>query len=800
MNSRLRTCVVTLALLALPSGALAVENIWPHAAGPPLRFGWGSVGYEGFDAIPDGAGGFYAAMDNSYEAWVQHVLPSGRLAWPFYEVELGLGGGGYGQPAISTDGFGGVLVAWEAHGGSPTQELRVQRVLASGTLAPGWPDGGVPVAPSSDYDYYCDVVPDGSGGALVSYIRSGPYRVHVSHLLADGTLDPNWPVDGVAVQLSGSTSSRPQLFPDGQGGAIVLYLDETPPRSLIAARVTAAGQANPGNFSGGLLLGYSTGMNFAGELAANGKVHVAWTDSRTGQPEVYVTSVNHFGYGLDTDLFGRQLTTTPLASESYPVLATDGAGNTVVAWISGSQLLGARLKLDLSTHPAWPEGGVVVSPNGGGGPYFPSVASDGAGGLLLTWLDSWAPQALWAQRLDPDGTRPSGWSPNGNVLSTSVLINSWPVTIHDGERGIIGAFGDQARLAANRLRWDGTHGLLEQTVLLQLADVPNDQGGRLALQWRASEIDTLPSNAVGSYFVWRRMPELAARARLERGARMLRDHESAAAAEPGAIRVTESAASIQAYWEYLGHTPARAWTGYGMTVSTNSDQLGPGAPAPWEVFMVESVSPAGVVIATSVPDSGYSVDNLSPSPPAAFAAVRAGGATHLHWLPSGESDFREYRLHRGPDVGFVPDDANLVAVLPDTGHVDAGPAGACYKLAALDVHGNASTYAVVHAGQTVDVGAAPAGELSFSPVRPNPARNRATLAFVLPRAGHVRLAVYDVSGRLARTLVDASLAAGTHHESWDLRDESGVALAPGVYLARLETAAGTRVRRVAVIE
>jgi GH25 family lysozyme M1 (1,4-beta-N-acetylmuramidase) len=73
--------------------------------------------------------------------------------------------------------------------------------------------------------------------------------------------------------------------------------------------------------------------------------------------------------------------------------------------------------------------------------------------------------------------------------------------------------------------------------------------------------------------------------------------------------------------------------------------------------------------------------------------------------------------------------------------------------------------------------------------QPNPFNPRTTIRFDLPDAGRVRLAVYDVAGRLIRTLVDADLPRGTHEEVWDGRDEAGQAVASGSYFAKLNAGA-----------
>jgi hypothetical protein len=68
---------------------------------------------------------------------------------------------------------------------------------------------------------------------------------------------------------------------------------------------------------------------------------------------------------------------------------------------------------------------------------------------------------------------------------------------------------------------------------------------------------------------------------------------------------------------------------------------------------------------------------------------------------------------------------------------------------------------------------------------PNPFNPLTTLRFDYPAGGRVRLEVYDVAGRLIRTLLDADLPAGSHRAVWDGKDERGMGVASGSYFARL---------------
>jgi len=68
---------------------------------------------------------------------------------------------------------------------------------------------------------------------------------------------------------------------------------------------------------------------------------------------------------------------------------------------------------------------------------------------------------------------------------------------------------------------------------------------------------------------------------------------------------------------------------------------------------------------------------------------------------------------------------------------------------------------------------------------PNPFNPRTNFAFDLPEAQLVRLAVYDLRGRLVRTLTRETLPAGHHVVTWDGTDDGGATVASGTYVVTI---------------
>ena len=82
---------------------------------------------------------------------------------------------------------------------------------------------------------------------------------------------------------------------------------------------------------------------------------------------------------------------------------------------------------------------------------------------------------------------------------------------------------------------------------------------------------------------------------------------------------------------------------------------------------------------------------------------------------------------------------------------------------------------------------------------PNPFNPTTTLRFGLSTADRVRLEVYDVAGRLVRTLVNADLPAGTHSAVWDGKDARGAGAASGSYVAMLRAGGKTASIRMLLV-
>ena len=70
---------------------------------------------------------------------------------------------------------------------------------------------------------------------------------------------------------------------------------------------------------------------------------------------------------------------------------------------------------------------------------------------------------------------------------------------------------------------------------------------------------------------------------------------------------------------------------------------------------------------------------------------------------------------------------------------------------------------------------------------PNPFNPRVNIHFTMPKAGLALVQIFDMRGRLVRTLLNAQHPAGEDTVIWQGDDDSGRAMASGVYQVRLAT-------------
>jgi hypothetical protein len=209
------------------------------------------------------------------------------------------------------------------------------------------------------------------------------------------------------------------------------------------------------------------------------------------------------------------------------------------------------------------------------------------------------------------------------------------------------------------------------------------------------------------------------------------------------------------------------------------------------------------------PYTGYEVvaminhNPLSAQPPAVPQLSVLGGQVQLSWdLPEGQ--YQGYQVYRREEAG---QDTRLTGE-PGTISGDRvtfidRPAGfepgtvLYYSYTLISAAGVESPRSPEVEFEVPDV---PAQVTRLLPSVPNPFNPRTRIRFAVAEAGPVRVAIYDVTGRLIRDLVSESMNAGSHEEVWQGRDNNGRQVPSGAYYVRLVTPDGTDSRKIMLLK
>lgn len=196
-------------------------------------------------AVSDGAGGAIVAWrdarNGNNDIYAQRLDADGNALWTNGGVAICTATNSQDVPAITMDGAGGAIIAWEDSRNGIDLDVWAQRVDASGNVQ--WAANGVAVVTASWSQSDIQILADGAGGAFLAWWdqRNTPsgWDIFAQRVNASGTTQ--WITNGVFVLGPGSSGQQPDIVSDGAGGLIVAAADGSGNLDVYAQRVDASG-------------------------------------------------------------------------------------------------------------------------------------------------------------------------------------------------------------------------------------------------------------------------------------------------------------------------------------------------------------------------------------------------------------------------------------------------------------------------------------------------------------------------------------------------------------------------------
>ncbi len=317
--------------------------------------------------------------------------------------------------------------------------------------------------------------------------------------------------------------------------------------------------------------------------------------------------------------------------------------------------------------------------------------------------------------------------------------------------------------------------LSSSATLTGVSDVPGDSGLQVRLSWVASRHDISGGDhSITEYSIYRRY--------------------DGSAEGPPAVASDPCLAYPPGQWDFVKTIPADMENQYATVVPTLADSNYSGVP--WAVFFVRTRTTEQGVFFDSQPDSGFSVNNLQPSPPTGLTVDYSPPAgTQLSWNSSSEPRFAHYRIYRSTEPYTPVQPATLLAITTETEFFDETSTEYFYQLTLMTLDGQES-----HPSWDLTPATEVLPSLELLPNTPNPFNPLTQLNFLVSGTPHpVSLVVYDARGMKVRDLLAQPLAAGWHSVIWNGRDDSGQSCASGLYHARLRQGPVQRVQKMTLV-
>jgi hypothetical protein len=655
--------------------------------------------------VTDGAGGSIIAWqdfrsNSSYDIYAQRINAAGVVLWTANGVVISAAANNQLNPTIATDGGGGAIITWlDERGPGINKDIYAQRIDAAGVVQ--WTANGVAISTAANEQQNPAIVSDGAGGAIITWqdTRTDPANdIYAQRINAAGAVQ--WAANGVAISTAANDQALPAIVTDGAAGAIIAWQDFRGfSNDVYAQRINAAGAVQWA--LNGVAISIAAFSQETPRLVSDGAggAVIAWGDIRGGVDyDIFAQRVNASGVA-QWDVDGVAVSTAA-NNQYYLDIAGDGAGGAIIAWAdfrTGLQNDIYCQRINASGAALWAGTGAAIS-TVTGSKNLPVIVADGAGGALIAWQDSrngWG--NIFAQRVNASGV--GQWASDGAAISTSEPTKNQPSIVSDGAAGAIIAWqdfraGGTSDIYAQNINGIGLLG--DGSVKIQaVKDVKNDQGGKVNVYWNASPYDVHGDyNPIVFYSVFRGMRPSSVSA----SAVAVSSNQYLSMKKEGTLTsnyymkdYSTMSAADTIYWQWIDDVRARKLENYVYAVPTLADSTPQGTSK--EYFMISSslyTSDSWL----SAPDSGYSVDNLAPIPPAGLmAAIQAGPQVKLTWDSPTDPDVKSYAVYRSVTSGFTPAPGNAIGTASSTSFIDASPPPASilyYRIIASDVHNNVS--------------------------------------------------------------------------------------------------------------
>ena len=367
------------------------------------------------------------------------------------------------RPKLIADGSGGAVLVWEDSRNGTDYDIYAQRIDSEGK--PMWRRGGIAVSTAIGSQRNPKIVMDGTGSFVITWFdrRNGKNNdIYAQRVSPEGRR--RWTSDGITVCSAQNDQYDPVPVSDGLTGTVIVWQDRRNENDydIYAQHIDRAG--NTKWKESGLPICRVSGEQDNHQVVSDkrGNIVVTWQDRRNGNDyDIYAQRIDQQG------TVKWAANGTPVSNVKYdqrlPRMIAGGNGNVIMVWQdkrNGSDYDIYAQRIDAAGKSQWTQNGIAVCKIANN-QYEPRPASDGNGGVVITWqdyrkgadctfdafdqhdntkadlceekqLNDWN---IYAQHIDISGR--AKWTANGITISSSNVDQLKPQPAYDGKGGTI---------------------------------------------------------------------------------------------------------------------------------------------------------------------------------------------------------------------------------------------------------------------------------------------------------------------------------------------------------------------------
>ncbi|HUV35406.1 MAG TPA: T9SS type A sorting domain-containing protein [Patescibacteria group bacterium] len=644
--------------------------------------------------------------------------------------------------------------------------LLLMLALAPEIGAQYWPLNGIPVCIAQGEQSVPALVPDGEGGAVLCWqdFRVGAYAdIYAQRIDSGGNAlwNPGGAPVCTAINYQGyAFMVAPAMVSYGDGGTIVVWLDQRPCPEytfcdidhIYAQRIDQDG--NPLWAVDGVPV-CTTNTNKVGpEICptSEGGAIIVWRDILAVSYNTYAQRFDHDGNTVWAE-DGVLLFTQGRENHIVP----DGADGAMILYKNGFEDILLQ-RINAGGELVWPGDGVLICDKTGELRYE-KIISDGRGGFIITWRDfRIGDYNIYAQRVDTSGT--VSWVPGGVTVCGEFYVQEQPTIASDGDGGAIIAWCDTRNAG-----WD---------IYAQRIDAAGDR------MWPDAgvAICATPSYNAG--------------------------HQKVLPDSSGGAVIVYTINYDNIYSQKVDSSGNIAWAdcGYGMGVPICKANVNQGT------FNIISDDGDGAYVGWSDERDGYAdvyATRIGTDGPMTDVLLRGYSVDYeesrilVRWTLAHVIDARSFLVYRLEENDDAHHEASILSDIQQEENrytvIDEDPAYGSvyrYRVEISDGDGRRELF-------TTDAIAMPRFALHLEQNHPNPFNPSTVIRYSLPERQHVRMSIFDVSGKRVARLVDREETGGHHAVEWNGLDEEGSAVASGIYFYTITAGKRTMARKMILL-